>query len=273
MAKIHPAWRWSMFLLAGACAPGEESSPANEAPAAGMGSYTIEEKTGACDTEGGACLSIELRWEQVVSGLDSTAMVETNKTIAQTMAALFAPDGAAPTTPELSARAMQESFKEYLSAMDDNQHSWEWSAKGSTYLNEKGLLGYEVESYSFTGGAHGIGTQTYLLFSTFSGKLLSLDDFIEPESRTSLEKEGELFFRKSLELQEGADLEASGFWFPENQFYLPENFKLEKEGVRFRFEVYEVGPYALGGLEFTMPWKAVKPFLRADYQSVPHIEE
>ena len=238
-----------------------------------MGSQAIEEKTGNCDGGDGACLSVDLQWEEVSGGLDTSSMEKINQTILHALAAQFAPDGSAPPTPELSARAMAESFKEYMAALGPRQAGWEWTARGVAYLNASGLLGYSIENYSYTGGAHGMGTQTYLLFSTSTGNLLSLNDFLKPESRKELEKDAELRFKESMDLRVDANLESSGFWFPDNQFYLPDNFKLQKSGVLFRFEVYEVGPYALGALEFVMPWKEVKPFLQDDYQSVLVEEE
>lgn len=109
-----------------------------------------------------------------------------------------------------------------------------------------------IFEYTYSGGAHGLGTQTYINIDTKQNKLLTLKDIfkegtdykniINDKIRTQMEerkKQGEFFF-------EGA----KGFVsISDNQ-----PFYINKKGdLVIVFNVYEIAPFGAGIIEFTIP--------------------
>jgi hypothetical protein len=46
-----------------------------------------------------------------------------------------------------------------------------------------------------------------------------------------------------------------------SQLYIPENFLLLPEEVRFVYNRYDIAPYALGAIELSLPYKEIEEFM------------
>ena len=47
-----------------------------------------------------------------------------------------------------------------------------------------------------------------------------------------------------------------------SSLYIPENFLLEKEGVMFYYNRYEIAPYSAGDFSLTVPYEQINAYLK-----------
>ena len=129
----------------------------------------------------------------------------------------------------------------------------------------RGLQSCVVETYSYTGGAHGSTVRTGLCFSLSDGMRVLENDLFKPGYKETLDK----LLRARLESKaksEGfadsifnRDIEANG------------NFYISPEGVNYIYGQYEIGPYSLGIIELDLSWDELEsrlsrwsPYLKED---------
>lgn len=148
-------------------------------------------------------------------------------------------------------------------------HSAEFPDIGAEYFaeitilqtfNTKELLSLSCRNYLYTGGAHGYGAVTFKNFNPSTGALLYYEDVFKDVA--AFETLAEKLFKKQNEIQEGDSINATGFWFEDAIFYLPETFGISKEFVTILYNQYEIASYAAGPIEMEIPISAVKDLLK-----------
>lgn len=125
---------------------------------------------------------------------------------------------------------------------------------------------YHVDIYKFLGGAHGSTFDYSVNIAKPSGEVIAETvDSLKLKALQPLLRKGVLSY-----LNEGGgysskvtDSELNDCLFVENGIiplpaYAP---SLGKDGVRFAYQQYEIGPYALGLVVFTVPYSDIKPYL------------
>ena len=147
----------------------------------------------------------------------------------------------------------------YLGEQGDDSAclSWEMSVSGYVCGDYKDMISYDVTSYSYTGGAHGITSERGMVFNA-SGRLLSEADLFGDGYMETLS--GLLTSRLEDSLSDPdaynalfiKDIEPNG------------NFIVTQEGVTYIYGQYEIGPYYLGIIRVTVPWDDLKDILTHD---------
>lgn len=127
-------------------------------------------------------------------------------------------------------------------------------------FNSKNLLSVSCRNYLYTGGAHGYGSVTYKNFDPKDGSTLYYEDLFKDVS--AFEKVAESKFRKENEIPEGDTINATGFWFEDDAFYLPETFGVSKEFVTLQYNQYEIASYAAGPIILEIPIADIKNVLK-----------
>jgi hypothetical protein len=131
-------------------------------------------------------------------------------------------------------------------------------------FNSDNILSLEIMEYLFTGGAHG---NSYISLSSFNlqtGEQIKLDDIFYGNYRQKLNEVGEKIFREDYMADSTQSLFDQGFFGFENGFALNNNFDLFKGGIKFQFNPYEAGAYALGAPEVFIHWSDIKDIIRDD---------
>jgi hypothetical protein len=114
----------------------------------------------------------------------------------------------------------------------------------------------------FTGGAHPSQKINWITLDQKSGKRLGLIDFFDTTGIKKLTKAGEKYFREAREIKPDFSLSEAGLDFKNGEFSLNENFCFTKEGIKFIFNEYEIGPYSMGMTEFTIPANKFVKFMK-----------
>ena len=155
-------------------------------------------------------------------------------------------------------------FKAFRKYTRDAEHpfSWNWTLTLALSKDANGIITVTENWYAFTGGAHPNFKTEYYSFKP-SGKRLILWDIIIRGKWSRLNQLGERYFRRARNINPGKPYSKLGLWGKE--FKLNSNFRFTKRGLLFRFNSYDIAPYAFGPTTFTIPFGALKPFLKKQY--------
>ena len=144
-------------------------------------------------------------------------------------------------------------FKEDIA---EDAMPWEAIFDGDVIYKSSELISIAINSYLNTGGAHGNMNVTLYNFEASSGELIQNEDLVEinDDFRALVEKHFNLEISRK-----GGD--TADYFFDEG-FDLPANMGLNDEGLLIFYNTYEIGAYALGITEFTIPFDEVDPYLK-----------
>ncbi len=117
----------------------------------------------------------------------------------------------------------------------------------TTVYNSPTTVTYKLETYIFTGGAHGGG-----FVSTFTydkeGNLITLDDILKsPDALEKLSTAARTYLYKKLGSQNDREVINVGTEPKKDNFA---TWYITNSGITFVFQQYQIGPYALGIQEF-----------------------
>lgn len=172
----------------------------------------------------------------------------------------------------LAQQRRQEFFEDYndskmgtLAFILTNQ----LSAKDSIAYNQDGLLSMILFYTSYTGGAHGMyGNQA-------KSYDLELQQTITPEVLLDLSRSEEilgLIRDKILAMDKQQDTDSDyplyGDLVNLDEVTITDNLYLSNEGVTLIYNVYEIGPYAMGEVFVTLSYDELRPYLLAPYDQL-----
>ena len=160
-----------------------------------------------------------------------------------------------------------EYFRKYVEGnrdLYDGGMSFNWESIKTSYIgmNHYGLLVYRIESYGYTGGAHGMGASSFLVFDTESMKELRLDDIFIPDHEYELKQLLERSFRTNYFVGAEQSLKEAGLF--ENEIPPTENFFLTENSIGFYYNPYHLAPYAMGAQVISLLWDEVEHLVRED---------
>ncbi len=127
-------------------------------------------------------------------------------------------------------------------------------------LYEKNLLVYRINYNEYTGGAHGIYMTTYLNFDLGLMRPLRLDDIFVGDYQEPLI---DLIWNQLMAdngAKTRAELEDMGYGST-GEIAATENFYLNKDGVTFYYNVYDITPYAMGPVVVSLPFQMLEHML------------
>ena len=127
-------------------------------------------------------------------------------------------------------------------------------------LYEKNLLVYRIDYNEYTGGAHGIYMTTFLNMDLGLMRPLRLDDVFVGEYQEALT---DLIWNQLMadnEAKTRAELEDMGYGST-GEIAPTENFYLDKDGVTFYYNVYDITPYAMGPVTVSIPFQMLEHML------------
>lgn len=211
--------------------------------------------------EGTVCETCPLVRISIPEAEDETALGEAvNRAIREEIIELLDFDqekNAANITDAIEAFKMgyqnlQKEFPEELTG-------WEASVDGTKSYEDPLLLTIKLDTYIFTGGAHGYGATTYLNFDKITGAELMGSELLK--NQVAFSKFAEEVFRKKYNIPQDAPINSTGFMFEDNRFTLPENIGLTAKSIVLHYNPYEAASYADGALILEIPMAEGLPYL------------
>lgn len=141
----------------------------------------------------------------------------------------------------------------------DETLGWEANIKGTILFENKDLISIQLETYIFTGGAHGYSATRFFNFDKIKGVQLENEQLFK--KKDAFEDFAEIQFKIQEDIPQNASINSTGFMFEGDSFYLPANIGFTQEGIQLVYNQYEVASYADGPIVITLPYKEVNPFL------------
>jgi hypothetical protein len=170
-----------------------------------------------------------------------------------------------PLPPDSLAARFLAGHAQIVAAFPGGPRDWNITRDIALETLPFGLSTLRIEDVRYEGGAHGMARITYQSFDPATGARLRLVDLADSTGRDSLEAMGERAFRAARELSEDVDLQEAGFFvWNGGDFALSENFGVTRAGLVFHWNPYDIAPYSEGPSTITLPWEAVRRFIRAD---------
>jgi len=121
---------------------------------------------------------------------------------------------------------------------------------------------FEMRQYLYTGGAHGYGTTSFINIDPKTGNQLTDDDLFK--NKKDFIAFAEQKFREQQKIDENQSINASGFWFEDDNFYLPESVGFTHDTLIFVYNQYDIASYAEGPIELKISLNEAEPFLKID---------
>lgn len=126
-------------------------------------------------------------------------------------------------------------------------------------------------SYYYMGGAHGLFSEIGVTLSKRNATpILSVIDRSKTEQIQPIITEGlTRYFASNGALTDNSDIKSLLFIGDDGLIPLPVNEPyFTSEGLRFIYQNYEIGPYAIGMPSFTVPYDKIKDFLSVEAQAM-----
>lgn len=166
---------------------------------------------------------------------------------------------------EEAITSFKNGYLELKKLYADEPPGWEATIDGKVVYDDTSLLTIELNSYLFTGGAHGYSAQRFLNFDKVKGK--ELENWQLFSNQADFQHYAEMKFREQEAIPKDKSINHTGLMFEKDSFYLPENIGYTEEGVKLLYNPYEVASFADGPIIITLPYKEVDAFLVAKVKS------
>lgn len=153
-----------------------------------------------------------------------------------------------------------KTIEQWLKFNHKSSYSEEMSIDFSVKAENEKFVGIEFSQEWYGGGAHGAFFYSTVYFDRKDGHVIPFSEIIQDGKLNDFTKlAGRLFF-KSMTSDDIDMMEMT-----KETFFLPDNFSLEKEGVKFIYQQYEIGAYALGLPEFIVPMSDCRNFIKPEF--------
>ncbi|MDT0606522.1 DUF3298 and DUF4163 domain-containing protein [Croceitalea rosinachiae] len=202
---------------------------------------------------------------EVPQALDETRIARTiNNSISEELIyTLKFEDTADVNTVQGAMKSFTQSYQEFQQKFDDEAIGWEAEINGEVIFESAALASLVLNTYTFTGGAHGYGSATFLNFDKLKGiELENHEMFSDLEGFIALAEDR---FRNEHDVPKKANINATGFMFSGDTFHLAENLGFTDEGIQLIYNQYEVASYADGPIELIIPFEQANQFLKEKY--------
>lgn len=165
-----------------------------------------------------------------------------------------------------------QELKDFYEPDDEDgsyRFTYTWNMTGK--LNDKpldGVLGYISTVETYQGGAHGSYVIGYLNFDARTGRFLDTWDVFQEPKRTALidaitkQLLADNGCKTVDELREQTSITVLGDVFVDN------NFLIERDGITFLYNQYEIAPYSSGLISVTLNYKQLGGFFTPEFQSI-----
>jgi len=211
----------------------------------------------------GDCAKISVQVPKVTDKLKLAKAV--NTTIEEELIYTLRFDEEEPiTTAEQAAVSFNRSYKKMVKEFGAFEEPWKANIKGTVIFENRELLTIAFVSETYTGGAHGYFSKAFLNFDkTSATELEYFELFDDLQGFITLAEDN---FRKTYDIPQKENINATGFMFPNDAFELPKSLGFTKMGIQLYYSPYEVASYADGALTMTIPYPAANSFLKEDYR-------
>lgn len=222
--------------------------------------FTLNIWTPLCEgSEYGIEMSMNIEWPK--KAITEDALVKMQKDIS----GLLFGSGLATTDVEFAMNAynsntieqyMEENSPENAYHDEDGNYfytNWGEDIEGKFMEPYKKMVSYLKYIYGYSGGAHGLDALNGITFDMKTGNVIRNEDLFIEGYETILT---ELLRARLLISIDNHDMLFEKDILPHDNFYITST------GITYIYQRYEIGPYVLGIIEVTIPWKEIQDIIR-----------
>mgnify|MGYP003653775725 FL=1 len=165
---------------------------------------------------------------------------------------------------EEAITSFKNGFLELKKLYPDETLGWEANIKGTVTYENKDVLSIELETYIFTGGAHGYSVTRLLNFD--KKKNVQLENWELFKDVDGFKHFAELKFKIQEDIPQNGSINSTGLMFENDEFYLPNNIGFTKKGLLLIYNQYEVASYADGPMSIILSYSEIKNYLAVEVQ-------
>lgn len=214
--------------------------------------HNLEKTDEQCQKDG--CPRVELQW---ITFENQPAL---NKAITTQLAGMLVQnEGSSPHDGTIEGLA--DAFLADASDMAmASEQGWELTASIRRQNRRGDLLTLRMDSYEYTGGAHGLPNVQYFHWDLARQQKLTLADLLEPGQQATFWKLARSRHEQWLD-QEKLDQAFRDSW----PFDRTDNVYFDKDGLVLHYNVYHIAPYAMGQPTLTIPYEQLDGIVRGKY--------
>lgn len=167
-------------------------------------------------------------------------------------------------TVEKAMQSFTDSFKSFSEEFDDESLGWKAQIEGEVGFTSPFITTVILDIYTFTGGAHGYSSKTFLNFDI--ERNIELENYQLFKDIEGFSNYAETKFRALHTIPKEKPINATGFMFSSDTFQVSENLGFTEEGLQLVYNQYEIASYADGPITLVIPFSEANQFLKDNYQ-------
>lgn len=170
-------------------------------------------------------------------------------------------DPAAVAIAKNPNEAIQHFIKDYWRDTSEFPEINEYEAEVIVVENfrSEDVVSIEMSQYSYTGGAHGYNSISFLNVDSKTGEVITNKQLIKDQDALTVLAENKL--RETYKLSKTDNINAGVFWFENDTFYLSNAIGINNENLIIHYNSYEIASYADGSIDIELPLTEVAPLL------------
>lgn len=166
----------------------------------------------------------------------------------------------------------REDEKEYGDEVQERGwYNYYRTTEGHVQLYRKNLLVYRTDYEEYTGGAHGVYSSSFLNIDLKTLMPVRLDDLFADNYKEALT---DLLWNQLMADNNVAtrqELEDLGYGST-GDLEPTENFYLDKNGITFYYNIYEIAPYVMGASAITIPYEMLSHLLNDEFNILESVK-
>lgn len=163
--------------------------------------------------------------------------------------------------------AFKAEFQNLKNTYPEETIDWEVIIKSDLTFENEDVLSIMLDTYIFTGGAHGHSSLRFLNFNKRKNELFENWELFK--EKNDFEHFAETKFRIQEDIPQNSPINDTGFMFEEERFYLPMNLGFTKKGLQLIYNQYEIASYAEGPIMMTLPYNEIDKYLKSPIKASP----
>jgi hypothetical protein len=202
------------------------------------------------------CASVQFVYPEITSG-PSEGRAEISSAIHDMLLTPIEKGKEAHDAEEFAAQILAH-YQSWLKQGGDPQLSWSVERKIDVDYSSPNAFSIRLLERVEHGNAHAAKNTVYFNFRPQDGTLIQLSELIRPDRMAEFREIAQKHFNnKDRKVPAGEDARAPG-----QEFSLPKNFAIEKDGLRFRYEEDQVDPHSIRTPEFVVPYSEFRSLLQ-----------
>lgn len=202
------------------------------------------------------CASVNLNYPEITAG-PPKGKAEISAAI-QDMLLTPIEKGKAPGSPSEFASQILSHYEAWVKQGGSPKISWIVERRIEVNYNSPFVFCVRLAERVEHGKQRPAKNTVYFNFRPEDGTLIQLSDLIRPDRMAQFTEIARKHFNnKDQKVHTGEDLKRPG-----QEFALPKNFAIEKNGLRFRYEEDQIDPHAIRTPEFVVPYSEIRDLLQ-----------